>query len=423
MKDIYAILDIGSSTMKLLIGESLSANINILYAKKIPSHGIKKGLIEDEKAVIMDIKKLIAGAEASLETKIHTVGLNIPALQTKLYQSDSSISLGETGAKITREDVIRVLRLSSRFERPAEEEIVSVIPVKYHSDSGATIDAPIHQVSRNLIVDSLIITTNKKILYPYIAAVEKSGLGILDISINAFSCAKEAFDAVYLQEGALLIDMGYKTSTISFYKDGYLKYLTVCPVGGYDFTRNIARNMQISMNQAETYKIKYGSLDSSLGQDDIIHTTKLQNGSMREFTQRDLAEFLQETAYDVMGKIRDKIVIMDNGNSYETLIVGGGGELTMLDRIAEEVLLAPVRMYRPDTIGARDMAFVSAVGMIYYLRERAKVLGAYEPSLVLSDISATMSVRFKGLTKATNKGKENTGKKINRFFDSIFNED
>lgn len=96
---------------------------------------------------------------------------------------------------------------------------------------------------------------------------------VLDITINAFACAKEAFDAVYLQEGALLIDMGYKTSTVSFYKDGYLQYLTVCQVGGYDFTRKIAQNMQISMNQAEAYKIKYGSLDVTQGQNDIIHTT------------------------------------------------------------------------------------------------------------------------------------------------------
>ena len=31
--------------------------------------------------------------------------------------------------------------------------------------------------------------------------------------------------------------------------------------------------MQISMNQAEAYKIKYGSLDVTQGQNDIIHTT------------------------------------------------------------------------------------------------------------------------------------------------------
>ena len=39
-------------------------------------------------------------------------------------------------------------------------------------------------------------------------AVEKAGLEVMDICINAFACAKEAFDVVYLQEGALIIDMG-----------------------------------------------------------------------------------------------------------------------------------------------------------------------------------------------------------------------
>lgn len=418
MKDIYAILDIGSSTIKLLIGEAVSANINILYAKKVPSHGVKKGIVEDETALSNDIRSLLEDAEQSLESKITSVALNIPTIRAKLYQSDSSISLGEGGAKISDNDVERVLKLSARFDRSSQEEVVSVIPVKYHSDRGATVEPPIGKVSRNLIVDSLIITTNKKVLYPYIIAVEKAGVEILDIGINAFSCAKEAFDEVYLSEGALLIDMGYKTATVSFYKDGYLKYLTVCPVGGYDFTRSIAQEFQISMNQAETYKIKYGSLDSSLGQEDIIHTTYLE-GARKDFTQRDLAKILQETAYRVMESIKEKISIIDDGHRYETLLVGGGGELEMLDQIASEVLQAPVRIYRPDTIGVRDMSFVSSLGMVYYLMERAKVLGKYTPSLVLPDVSNTMSIRFKGLTKATGK----TSKKRSKLMDTFFNED
>ena len=41
MKNIYAVLDIGSATVKLLVGEVVSANINVLFAKKITSHGIR----------------------------------------------------------------------------------------------------------------------------------------------------------------------------------------------------------------------------------------------------------------------------------------------------------------------------------------------------------------------------------------------
>lgn len=419
MKDIYAVLDIGSATLKFVVAEICNINVNVLFVKTIPSHGVKKGIIEDDRILTRDIKKIIEEAETFLETKITSVALTIPTIKAKLYQSDSSISLSKTGERITGDDIVRALRLSARFKRSKDEEVLSIIPVRYHSDKGATVEAPIGEVSRNLIVDSLVITTSKELLYPYISAVEKCGIDVLDITINAFACAKEAFDAVYLKEGAILIDMGYKTSTISFYKDGYLQYLTVCQVGGYDFTKNIAQSMQISMNQAETYKIKYGSLDVNQGQNDIIHTTII-DGQKQDYTQFDLAELLKETAYEVMNKIKEKVAVIENSNKYETLIVGGGGELEMLDTVASEVLECPVRIYRPETIGARDMSLVSATGMMYYLMERKQFVGDYKPSLVLPDITNTMSIRFKGLTKSNPKSQNG---KVSKILDSIFNEE
>lgn len=419
MKDIYAVLDIGSATLKFLVAEVNNINVNVLFVKTIPSHGVKKGIIEDDRILIKDIRKLIDEAEAFLETKITSVALTIPTIKAKLYQSDSSISLSDAGSKVTTDDIVRVLRLSSKFKRSKDEEVVSIIPVRYHSDRGATAEAPLGEVSRNLIVDSLIITTSKELLYPYISVVEKCGVEVLDITINAFACAKEAFDTVYLQEGALLIDMGYKTSTVSFYKDGYLQYLTVCQVGGYDFTRKIAQNMQILMNQAETYKIKYGSLDVTQGQNDIIHTTFVDE-EKRDYTQQDLADLLNETAYEVMNKIKEKIAVIDDISKYETLIVGGGGELEMLDRIATKVLECPVRLYRPDTIGTRDMSLVAAIGMVYYLMERKQVVGDYTPSLVLPDVTNTMAIRFKGLTKSA---PAKQGSKMSKLLDSFFSED
>lgn len=418
MKDVYAVLDIGSATIELLVAESVNSNINVLFAKKIPSHGVKKGLVEDDRILVKDIRNLIKEAEEFLEAKIKCVGLNIPTIKSKLYQSDSSISLGD-GSKVTSDDVVRVLKLSTRFKRGNDEEIVSVIPVRYHSDKGATTEAPINQVSRNLIVDSLIITTNKSILYPYIAAVEKAGVSVIEISVNAYSCAKEAFDDAYLQEGAILIDIGYKTSTISFYKDGYLKYLTVCQVGGYNFTREISQDMQISMNQAEEYKIKYGSLDYNVGQEDVIHTTYHDDEKV-DYSQKELAQMLRKSAKEVLEVIKEKIKIIDDGKNYETLIVGGGGELETLDEVASEVLESPTRLYRPDIIGVRDMAFVSSVGMIFYMADRSKIIGGYEECVELPDLSNTMSIRFKGLTKTQPASKPG---RINKLIDNLFRDD
>ena len=46
-------------------------------------------------------------------------------------------------------------------------------------------------------------------------------------------------------------------------------------------------------------KIKYGSLDVTQGQNDIIHTTFVDE-QKRDYTQQDLADLLNETAYEVM---------------------------------------------------------------------------------------------------------------------------
>lgn len=419
MNEIYAVLDIGSATIELLVGEVVNSNLHVLFAKKVPSHGVKKGIVEDDRVLVQDIQSLIGEANQFLEGEIKAVGINIPTIRAKLYQSNSSLSLNGD-VTVTNEDIVRGLQLSKRIKISSKEEIVCVIPVKYHSDSGMTLSAPVGEKTRNLIVDSLIITSQKRILYPYIAAVEKAGLEVMDICINAYSCAKEAFDAVYLQEGGLIIDIGYKTSTVSFYKDGYLQYLTVCPVGGYNLTRAIAQNLQISMNQAETYKIKYGSLDYTIGQEDIIHTTELPDGR-KDYTQKDLAMILEAATIDILNVIKDKIQIIENCSSYETLIVGGGGELEMLDKVASHVLEGPTRVYRPDIIGIRDMAYVSAVGMIFYMSDRAKYLGPYERSVELPDITNTMSIRFKGLTKAK-EAKDKTSR-FSKILDTFFKEE
>lgn len=422
MKNIYAVLDIGSATIKLLVGEVVSANINILFSKKITSHGIKKGNIESMPTVVTEIKQLLDIASKSLNAPITKVALCIPSIRAHIYQSDGITKVNSPSDQISSDDVIRALKLSMRFERDENEEVISVIPTGFQLDTRTITSLPIGQKSASLKVESLVITTKKKLLYSYISAVEKAGVEVLDITIDAYACAKEAFDAVYLQEGAILIDIGYKTSTISFFEGGYLKYIAQASVGGYDLTKKIATEWQIPMDKAEIYKVKYGTCDHNIGDEDIIHTTQ-DHDIEKHYTQKDLSVVLNSAVEEVMNVIKTKIDVINDGRSYETVIVGGGGELPSIEKVASQVLGGAVRTYRPDTIGARDMSFVSCLGMMYYLNDRSKILGGMEPSLVLPDISSTMSIRFKGLTKTKPIQENHKKKKIMDIIEGFFGED
>ena len=70
MNEVYAVLDIGSATIELLVGEIMNSNLHVLFSKKVPSHGVKKGIIEDEHLLVNDIKAVVQEANEFLDGEI-----------------------------------------------------------------------------------------------------------------------------------------------------------------------------------------------------------------------------------------------------------------------------------------------------------------------------------------------------------------
>ena len=48
MRKIIASLDIGSSSIKLIVGEFIKQSLNVLCVSEVPSKGIRKGLIANK---------------------------------------------------------------------------------------------------------------------------------------------------------------------------------------------------------------------------------------------------------------------------------------------------------------------------------------------------------------------------------------
>ena len=125
---------------------------------------------------------------------------------------------------------------------------------------------------------------------------------------------------------------------------------------------------------------------------------------------------------EMMEAIKEQMKLINSGRRYETVIVGGGGELENIEDEASRILECPVRIYRPTTIGVRQMAYTANLGLIYYLAEQVRLTGKRQPSVVLPEMSNTMLASFKGLTKIT--GSTNHGeKKLNKMLDVLFSED
>ena len=79
MRQIISSIDIGSSSIKIVVGEMVKNKLNILAVSDTPSLGINKGLIVNAKDFIDSLKKGLNKAEETIGLKIKKTIVNIPA--------------------------------------------------------------------------------------------------------------------------------------------------------------------------------------------------------------------------------------------------------------------------------------------------------------------------------------------------------
>ena len=83
MRNIIASLDIGSSLIKLVVGEINRNKFNILLAQNVESQGIKNGFIVNQESFNEVIEELFKKAYDVLGIRVRKVIVNVPMLNAK----------------------------------------------------------------------------------------------------------------------------------------------------------------------------------------------------------------------------------------------------------------------------------------------------------------------------------------------------
>ena len=134
MRKIIASLDIGSSSIKLIVGEFIKQSLNVLCVSEVPSKGIRKGLIANKEELIPVLKETFHKAEEMLGIPINEVILGIPAYFTESIISEGVSTITNEDGVVTYQDLIRAMH-SASYNRLAENtELISIIPTRYKVD-------------------------------------------------------------------------------------------------------------------------------------------------------------------------------------------------------------------------------------------------------------------------------------------------
>ncbi|HEX6922610.1 MAG TPA: cell division protein FtsA [Bacillales bacterium] len=419
--EIYVSLDIGTSNVKVIIGEMTGESLNIIGVGLEKSEGIKKGSIVDIDETVRSIQKAVEKAERMVGLSINSVVVGVTGNHVELQPCHGIVAVSSDNREIGDEDIVRVMDAAQVIPLPPEREIIDVIPRQFIVDGLEEINDPRGMVGVRLEMEGTIITGSKTILHNLLRCVEKAGLEIADICLQPLAAGSIALSKDEKNLGVVLVDIGGGSSTISVFEEGSLQATSVIPLGGNHLTKDISIGLRTTTEDAEKVKMKHGHAFIDLASEDETFTVpKIGSSNEQEFSQVDLASIIEPRLDEIL-ELAEKELHREGFKDLPGgfVLTGGGVALPGMLELAEDVFQNNVRVAIPDYIGVREPQYTTAVGLIQFAYRNVKVQGKEVAAAIAPESTETHSKK-KQPKQQKDTESAGMGKKVKDWFGLFF---
>lgn len=366
--DFVVSLDIGTSKVRVIIGELNNSSINIIGVGSSESEGIKKGAIVDIDLTVQSIRKAIESAERMVGLSIDEVYVGISGNHIKLQPTQGVVAVSSEDREIGEEDIIRVIEASKVVALPPEREIIDVVRKQFIVDGLDGISDPRGMIGVRLEMEGTIITGSKTVIRNLFSCVERADLSVAGIILQPLATSSLALTKDEKSMGIILADIGAGQTTVSVFEHGALVATSMLPVGGEYISNDIAIGFRTTAEIAEKIKIKHGCafVDDAL-EEEIFKVPRIGSNVEKEFNQLELANIIKprlEEIYDMIQSEVERLGYSDIPGGY--VLTGGVVSMPGALELAKLVFQNSVRISIPDYIGVRESQYTAGVGMIKY---------------------------------------------------------
>jgi len=376
-KNSYVVgLDIGTKKVAAIIGEITDEKkVEIIGIGTAESRGLRKGIVVNLDSTVAAIKKAQEEAELMAGVEIDAAFIGISGAHIKSFNSRGVIAVSGKNREISREDIKRVIEQSKAVSIPPDREIIHIIPQEFVVDDQDGIKDPLGMSGIKLEVNVHIITGAITSVQNLRTCVARAGIEIEQVVLNQIATSSSILTHDEMELGVGLIDIGGGTTEVAIFERGSLWYTSVIPIGGDNFTNDIAVGLRTPIPDAEKIKKKFGCVSHPLvDEQETIEVPTVGRGKKpRVLSRQLLADIIHPRAEEIFRLVDNDIKRMGYEKSLNSGIVvtGGTALLDGLEEVAEEIFDLPVRRGDPsgvgglvDRVGTPD--FATTVGLIQY---------------------------------------------------------
>lgn len=383
---LVAVLDIGSTKMCCIIarltprpeGRALKGRTHVVEVIGFgygPSSGIKSGVVSDIDQAEQAVRSVVGMAERAAGLTVESVIANVTAGRLGSETFSASVALG--GQEAERRDIVRVLRaVNERSVRP-ERSIVHALPIGYALDGQKGVVNPKGLVGEKLSVDVAVVSAETLAMRNIELVLHRCHLELEALVATPYASGLSTLVDDEAQLGVAAVDFGGATTTVAVFSDNNLVFVDAIAMGGHHLTLDLARQLSISVADAERIKALYGSvLPGQADERELIPVLPVGSGPEEapgQIARSSITRILRPRIEEILTTVHDRMQAtgMMDVCGRRFVLTGGASDLTGLNEVARRILARNVRNGRPMGISrlpetAKGPAFAAVCGMLIY---------------------------------------------------------
>ncbi|MDC0625501.1 cell division protein FtsA, partial [Alphaproteobacteria bacterium] len=344
-------LNIGNSKISCAVSEiEKNKKTRLLSFQSFQTNIIKRNIITNFEELSNDIKSLIFESEKNSQTKINSINLNIPMIDSVSKYYDSEIENLEE--QITDLDIKKVINNSEYFN--VEDDYYQIFNKinGYVLDGNMIHDTPVGNYANKLKVLFYKILIPYKNIQSYKNVIESQNISIESYVPSPLSSGLATLSNDEKKIGTICIDLGHSNTSIAIFENNKFIYGDSFLVGSNNITNDLARGVSTTLESAERLKTLYSSLISSPSDEFEIMEIPIISGESGKFNQINKLKInsivkprVEETLEIVWQKIKQNN--LHKKQIKNVVLTGGGAQLEGISQYAELIFSSNVRIGLP----------------------------------------------------------------------------
>jgi len=362
---VYGI-DVGTTKIVAIAGrvDTRRGWAEVLSMGEAPSHGLKRGVVVDRQAAAESV------AEAIEACGVRGGPVSVGVAGSHISSFNTEVTLLNRGRSLTiTERFVRKLDYEARqLELTEDEQVIHVVPRGYVLDGSEGVKNPVGLAARKVKMRAHVVSGAVSSIQNLLHVVEDCGVRVSRVVLEQLASAQACLLDSDREAGVVLLDVGGGTTDIATFMRGALTHTAVIPIGGENFSSDLAYGLKIPQHTAEELKLRYGTVLSNTV--DPVAAVRLDD---RHYNAHFLSQILEYRAREVLEYVRDSLdkAHLRNLVPAGAVLTGGGSLLDGMPELTEDILggraktAAPLRV-RGEVKRVQQPQYATAVGLLYF---------------------------------------------------------